>query len=387
MIREQGLEGLMQAAENYFRSIKDPIPLLKKPFHDTSEGPYLLCKTGLLLSGLRLGKGMTVLDFGAGSCWLSRFLNELHCATISLDPSKTALKFGRMLFSELPPLSQPVKTPRFLLFNGKEIRLKDDAVDRVVSLDAFHHVPNPHDLLREFFRILCPGGIVGFAEVGPEHSLSPASQLEMSTFRVLENDLNMESIWEMARDIGFSQIYFKPFSHPDFSMDYRDYMTVSKREKIPRKVLKHLTRSSRQYPVFFLVKGDYLPDSRIPDGLSHRLSLISGPLKIPANQTLVLKLGMENSGDSRWLNRSLKDLGTVFIGAHLYQEKGNLLDYDYARWRLNQSYCSGQNGEQELRLKFKRRGNFRLVIDLVSEQVCWFESRGSQPVSIQVNVT
>lgn len=387
MIREQGLEGLIKAAENYFRSIKDPVPLLKKPFHDTSEGPYLLCKTGLLLSGLRLGKGMTVLDFGAGSCWLSRFLNELHCATISLDPSRTALKFGRRLFSELPPLSQPIKTPRFLPFDGKEIRLKDNTVDRIVSLDAFHHVPNPDTLLKEFFRILCPGGIVGFAEVGPEHSLSPASQLEMSTFRVLENDLHMESIWKIARDIGFSQIYFKPFSHPDFNMDYREYITVSKRKKIPRKVLQHLSRSTRQYPVFFLVKGNFLPDSRIPEGLLHRLSLISGPLRIPVNQTLVLKLDMENRGDSLWMNRSLKDLGTVFIGAHLYLENGQLLDYDFARWRLSHSYRPGQKGGQELRMKFSRRGNFRLVIDLVSEQVCWFESQGSQPVSLQITVT
>jgi SAM-dependent methyltransferase len=386
VIRGQGLKGLMKAAENYFRSTKDTVPLMKKPFHDTVEGPYLLCKTGLLLSGLRLGKGMTVLDFGAGSCWLSRFLNELHCATISLDPSETALKIGRELFSRVPTLSRPIKNPRFLPFDGKEIRLKDGSVDRIVSLDAFHHVPNPRDLLNEFFRILSPGGIVGFAEVGPEHSQSPASQLEMRSFQVLENDLDMQSIWDMARDIGFSQIYFKPFSHPDFFMGFREYMTVSKRKKIPRFFRRHLSRSLREYPVFFLIKGDYLADSRIPEGLSHRLTLTQDHMRIPVNRTVVLKLGVENSGDSLWLNRSLQDLGTVFIGAHLYRKSGELLDYDFKRWRLKRPYRPGHKDERDLRLKFREKGTFRLVIDLVSEQVCWFETLGSRPVSLQVTV-
>jgi hypothetical protein len=242
-------------------------------------------------------------------------------------------------------------------------------------------------LLQEFHRILCPGGVAGFAEVGPEHSQSDGSQLEMRTFRVLENDLDMESIWEMARDIGFSEIYFKPFSHPDFSMDYRDYIRVSRGKKIPRSLYRHLCQSTRQYPVFFLIKGDFIPDSRNPDGLGHRIFLASGSLKVPVNQTLVLKLGIENSGDSLWLDRSLKDMGTVFIGAHLHDSRGKVLDFDYDRWRIDRAYHPGQKGEQELRLKFKKRGHFRLVIDLVSEQVCWFESRGSQPVSIKVTVT
>ncbi len=384
MIKKYGIEGLLQSAENYFRSIRDHNSLLKKPFHDTAEGPYLLCKTGLLLSGLRLGKGMRVLDFGAGSCWLSRFLNELHCVTISIDPSSTALKIGQELFSKLPPLTQPIEPPRFLCFDGKEIPVEDSSVDRIISLDTFHHVPNPDDILEEFFRVLKPGGIIGFAEVGPEHSRSPQSQREMRTFQILENDLVIETLWEKARNIGFSQIYFKHFSHPDLNINYKDYIIISNKKKIPKTVHNHLTDSTRQYPIFFLIKGNYLADSRISEGLSHRLSITPNQLQIPVNMLFTLNINIENSGSSKWLNQSLRDIGTVFIGAHLYDHRGKLIDNDYFRQRLEKPFLPGEKGQQELRLKISRKGRFRLIFDLVSEQVCWFETMGSKPASLNV---
>ena len=38
-----------------------------------------------------------MLDFGAGSCWASRFLNQMGCRVISLDTSLTALNIGKEL--------------------------------------------------------------------------------------------------------------------------------------------------------------------------------------------------------------------------------------------------------------------------------------------------
>ncbi|MCP5104195.1 MAG: class I SAM-dependent methyltransferase, partial [bacterium] len=228
-----------QSAEDYFKNIADPIPLLAKPFHNIFDGPQLLCKLGMLLSGLRLGKSMTVLDFGAGSCWLSRYLNELSCATISLDPSPSALKLGEKLFHDFPVMNTPIKKPRFLLFDGKKIELEDNAIDRIICFDAFHHVPNPDQVLAEFYRVLKPGGIVGFSEVGPSHSIAASSQMEMRNHNVLENDIVLEHFKEVARDTGFSKPYFKLYSHPDLELDYNDYLRIARKERIPKKTRRH----------------------------------------------------------------------------------------------------------------------------------------------------
>jgi hypothetical protein len=38
---------------------------------------------------------------------------------------------------------------------------------------------------------------------------------------------------EVARDIGFSEPYFKLYSHPDMEMDYRDYLRIARKKRIP----------------------------------------------------------------------------------------------------------------------------------------------------------
>ena len=81
LIRELTLAGLCQTAEEYYRNLPEPALQMSQPFASTMEAPQLLYKMGLLLYGLRLGKSMVVLDFGAGKCWLSRFLNQIHCIT------------------------------------------------------------------------------------------------------------------------------------------------------------------------------------------------------------------------------------------------------------------------------------------------------------------
>ncbi len=96
-------EELCQTADNYYKSISDPTVQMAKPFSSLMETPQILKNMGLLLSGLRLGKTMTILDFASGVCWFSRFLSELHCQTISCDVSKTALEIGKRLFREHQP--------------------------------------------------------------------------------------------------------------------------------------------------------------------------------------------------------------------------------------------------------------------------------------------
>src|SRR5207237_8554259 len=96
--------------------------------------------------------------------------------------------------------------------------LSDESVDRILCFDAFHHLANPDEALREMCRVLKPGGIAGFSEPGPEHSRSPQSQYEMRTFRVIENDVRMAEIHGWGRAAGFARLQLSVFNSLPFHL-------------------------------------------------------------------------------------------------------------------------------------------------------------------------
>ena len=61
---------------------------------------------------------MTVLDFGAGTYWLSRLIAQLNCGVICCDPSAVALDIGRRFFEEHPPLTRELLPPRSSSLTG-----------------------------------------------------------------------------------------------------------------------------------------------------------------------------------------------------------------------------------------------------------------------------
>lgn len=196
---------LAARADELVRSMEDPSALLAKPCSSLREAPDLLSCFGLLLSGLAPLPGMTVLDFGAGSCWTSYFLTQMGCRVIAMDISEAMLDLGRRRFEEHPVFgSQP--EPSFCVFDGNRMDLEDASVDRILCFDALHHVANMPDVVKEMGRVLRPGGTAGFSEPGPNHSRDPQSQHEMRRYGVPELDLVIEDVWDAARSAGFSDL-------------------------------------------------------------------------------------------------------------------------------------------------------------------------------------
>jgi hypothetical protein len=103
VMRRYSVAELNETADEYYRVMQDPDLTLRKPFQSVNETPEMLENLGALLGRLHLGKAMTVLDFGAGTCWLSRLVAQLNCAVICCDPSTAALDIGRRFFEEHPP--------------------------------------------------------------------------------------------------------------------------------------------------------------------------------------------------------------------------------------------------------------------------------------------
>jgi len=118
-------------AEQYFASLDDKTHHLAKPFGTPDETPQLLINFATALQGLSVCPGMTVLEFGAGTCWASHGLAQLGCSVIAADVSATALRVGEELFARHPLFGER-PAPRFMIFDGHRLDLPDQSVDRII---------------------------------------------------------------------------------------------------------------------------------------------------------------------------------------------------------------------------------------------------------------
>lgn len=388
LIAQTTIEDLNRTAEEYFSRLADWEHHLAKPFSNADETPTLLTAVSTILQGLRLTAGMTVLEFGAGTGWLSRFLTQLGCRVILLDVSPSALAIARELYERQPVIGERPR-PQFLTFDGHRINLPDGSVDRIVSFHAFHHVPNPDAVLREFGRLLKPGGIAGFAEPGSRHSHDPQSQFEMRAYRVVENDVDVHAIWRTARSCGFSDMKLAVYHGPPFHVslqEFEDFLadggTGVRWVTSTRAFLRHVR-------TFFLFKeGAERVDSRSADALACRIdaTLVSAPAI--AHQPLVVDAAVRNSGAAVWLRPDAEN-GGVAIGVHLYDASGTLLVFDFHRQPLTdpaREIAPGEAVACRLLLPPQPAGRYILELDCVASKVTWFSPVGSQPVRIPVDV-
>jgi SAM-dependent methyltransferase len=376
-------------AERYFAALSDWQHHLAKPFGSIDETPLLLINFAIVLQGLQLCPGMTVLEFGAGTCWAARILTQLGCKVIACDVSPTALEIGRELFAR-QPIAGERPPPQFLLFDGQHLDLADASVDRIICLDAFHHVPNPGVVLGELGRVLTPGGIAGFAEPGPEHSKTAQSQYEMKTHGVIENDIDIRALWAEARRVGFTDLKLAVFHVTPFFLqldEFEDFLGGGKTTKQYVKAVRAFMGNQRN---FFLFKGDpQAKDSRYRQGLTALIDVSPARIEIAEQEDIRLKAVVTNNSASVWLPRSA-GLGAVMLGCHVYHADGRTFRESY-HWEPltpgeGRQIAPGETLEINVTLPALPRGSYEIEFDMVSNDVCWFAPNGSPTRRIFVSV-
>jgi SAM-dependent methyltransferase len=376
MIANTSIDDLNAIAERYFSTLESWEHHLAKPFARVEDTPQLLISFGSLLQGLQLAPGMTVLEFGAGTGWLSRFLTQLGCQMILLDVSPTALRIAQELYARQPVLGDRPQ-PRFLVYDGRRIDLEDASVDRILCFDSFHHSPNPEDVLREFGRILRPKGIAGFAEPGPKHSKTPQSQYEMRTYGVVENDIDIHEIWAAARRYGFFDIQLAAHNVPPFHVSLAEYDDLLAAGETYGRWAECTRGYLQDVRMFFLVKaGTEELDSRKPEGLRCLIEAQVSP-------DLVARIRVKNTGRARWLASS-ETFGGVSLGVHRYDANGVLADLEYARFPLPEPLAPGGESTLEVQLPALPAGTHILELDCVANLVAWFAQTGSHITRVTV---
>lgn len=388
VVGEADIEAFNRAAEVYFSSLSNWDHHLAKPFSQAEETPVLLANLAVVLQALRLTPGMRILEFGAGSGWLSRCLTQMGCRVVVLDVSETALRMARELYARQPVIgAQP--PPEFLLFDGRRIQLPDGSLDRILCFDAFHHAPNPRAIIGEFGRLLTAGGIAAFAEPGPRHAGAARSQFESQTYGVVERDVDVHEIWRTAQASGFDDLRMSVFHEPPFQVPLEEYEQLLAGGAVQERWLASTRRFLRHVRFFSLVKAGGGPaDSRTPTGLRCDIrATIAGP--VVAGEPIALDVVVTNSGTATWL--SSDDLrGGVSLGSHLYDASGALVAFDFHVVPLSRpprQIAPGETVRCQFILPPLSVGSHRVELDCVASHVTWFAQGGSRPAVVDLVIS
>lgn len=377
---------LNEAAERYFADFEDREFILGKPFTDEAGFTRHLVSLGILLDGLRLRRRDVVAEFGAGTCWVSHFINRFGCRTISIDVSASALALGEELFRRDPATRWDVG-PEFRVYDGHQLPLDDASVDRVIIVDAFHHVPNQREVLTEFHRVLKADGIVAMSEPGRGHAGTCASQMEVSKHGVLENELVVEDVAALALACGFAAAHVIVGSVDAlWEIPADDVGKFIQGKGFPR-YWDNLSDSLLAHHYLLLYKGDPRPTTAQPKATGARLRARSATIEATAGQPASVTVELQNTAETRWL--AAEGTGWTRFGAHLYRagELEELLDYDWLRAALPRDLDQYDRETMTVTLPpIAEPGTYRVEFDLVLEGVMWFGDRGSPTESVTLCV-
>jgi SAM-dependent methyltransferase len=374
---------LNEAAEKYFVEHPSTETLLRKPFSEPGLLAKRLVSVAALIDGLNLRPGQTVLELGAGTCWLSHLLNRYGCKTIAVDISPTALGIGRQLFAS-DTLTNWDLNPQFLPYDGHRLPLDDHSVDRVVVFDAFHHFPNPSALLRELHRVLTMDGIAGLSEPGKGHAETQHSRDEVAATGVLENELVLEDLAVAAAAAGFTSARVVIAAYPPWPQIPADQLRGFFGGKGFGHYWKDLTAALDAHHDLLLFAGETAATTRNPRQLSATIQLTqrSRLEGTAVGESAHLVFQIHNTGDTRWLSTPSAP-GWTRLGIHLLNNQGTSLDFDWLRVDLPRDVEPGDRLEVRATLPaVSTAGQYVLSVDLVVEGVTWFAASGSSPLQL-----
>ena len=290
------------AAERYFAEYPDRQFLLDKTVQRAPTFAAYLIAVGVLVAGARLRPGDVVVEFGAGSCWLSHFLNRFGCRTIAVDVSATALDIGRRLFEDDPRTNWSLD-PRFLCPTmDTRCRWRTASCDRIVVYDAFHHVPNQREVLAEMHRVLNADGVVAMSEPGQGHAASPTSIAETAATGVLENELVIEDIAALAEAVGFREVnVLAEGPTRRYEIPVRDIGSFKGGQGF-RWYWRDLCHELATHHHVLMHKGRSRPTTERSGRLSAGLSIVRprGTVTLSVDEPLRVDLRVANLGDTGW---------------------------------------------------------------------------------------
>jgi SAM-dependent methyltransferase len=374
-----------------------------------AEGLHLIQDFGACVALLNPLPHHRILDLGAGSCWASDWLQRLGLSVVATDLSSDLLAVGRERLS----LSGAA---RVACGDAEALPFRTATFDRVLCLNAMHHVPNVPRALREVVRVLSAEGRAVFSEPGAGHARQAHAVRAVQDFGVREADIDAGEFLDQCRAAGFPYVVLEPFSHviaghgltadhwrtwrglAASSRPRRAFQTLRRglfelvgarkdtdlfAEAFGSEALRVLQAAMHDHPIVVASKRPFnrfldRADDRLPS-LHAMVQVVDASSAAQAGGKVLINLELRNTGTATWIAESTTR-GHVRIGVQLLDAERRLIDRDYARQSLPHDVYRGATLRATVSFQAPSPpGTYFLKIDLVSEGVSWFEPAGSKP--------
>jgi len=339
-----------------------------------------------IVNALGLRSGQSILDVGCGPGWLSEFLARFGYRVTGIDLSTAMIEIARERLQRVPYSVDPA-TPldyRFIVHDIETAPLTE-TFDAIICYDSLHHFANEQTVLRHLAAMLCDGGLLFILEGDKPNAGSAAEQElidEMRQFQTLESPFGGGYLRTILREQGFvvigDYISVSGFFDRDTLMDNQLHVAPPAVNYLLCKKVSPAKDSA----------SGFVPDSRAPGVLSAHLSMIEGwPRQTNASALIEASLKVENTGDTVWLTGAATRRGAVTLGVKVFDEHDCLIQEFHGDPPLE--YALAPRESTTVSLKYRAPdtpGSYRFKIDLVDQQICWFEQHGSQPLELALLV-
>jgi uncharacterized protein YbaR (Trm112 family)/SAM-dependent methyltransferase len=163
-------------------------PGYSAPFNPwTPEHTWHLIRNFAVIEPLLLARrGDAVLDMGCGYSWTTEWLLRGGYEAIGFDIGREYL--------EIAIRRMGANRPHLFVADVENLPIREDSIHAAFAFEAFHHIPNRRQAMRELGRALKVGGSFVLAEPGGEHEHSAESDDAMKRYGTLEVGMELDDV-------------------------------------------------------------------------------------------------------------------------------------------------------------------------------------------------
>ena len=371
--------------------------LLTKPFYNLAiklskyEGEGIdadthrhFCDFANMTATLPLPLGARILDVGCGSGWLCEYFARFGYDVTGIDISPELIEMARDRLHHVP-YGVDQETPlryRFLTHDIESAPLAE-SFDIIICYDSLHHFVDERAVLHHLAAMLDDGGYLFVLEgnLPPEGSETEKELRDtMQHYETLESPFSREYLMALLGEYGFAVV--------------GDYISVNglfERDSLQDERLLPIEPSAVNCLLCKKVAAHphgVIPDSRHPGLLRARLTRHGDwAERIAPGAPLQLRFEVENTGDTLWLASRAALKGRVRLGVKILNEAGVCVDEFHGQPPLVRALTPGEKVLLSLDHPAPRApGTYILKIDLIDQDICWFEEKGSQPLTLSFQV-
>ncbi|MEA2204760.1 MAG: hypothetical protein QOE77_1536 [Blastocatellia bacterium] len=328
---------------------------------------------------LALPAGARILDVGCGAGWLCEYFARFGYHVTGVDISPTLIELARERLQRVPYRVDEETNLNYQFFvHDIEIAALPETFDAVICYDALHHFEDEDAVFANLRAMLNYGGLLFVLEgERPPAGSASAEELRgvMRQYQTLESPFSREYLLTLLRTHGFTVV--------------GDYLGISGLFEREAFAAERIMQEQAGFNYLLCKKvaavgPASMPNTRAPGKLRADINLEQElPRVIGRAARLEFYLIVKNTGDTLWLIDRYAPPGTVRLATKLFDETNNLLEEVHGVPALPRAVAPGE----QVRLKVTRTapamtGTYTLKIDLIDQDICWFEERGSEPLAV-----